>query len=67
MTSFIPREWDECGRKDDFVSTVLLQGWVLVGPDNWLLVVIIVGSVVGGFPVLAGLLCLILAFAKGPR
>lgn len=37
------------------------------GPDNWLLVVIIVGSVVGGIPVLAGLLCLILAFAKGPR
>jgi len=24
MTSFTPREWDECGRKDDFVSTVLL-------------------------------------------
>ncbi len=35
--------------------------------DNWLLVVTIVGSVVGGIPVLAGLLCLILAFAKGPR
>lgn len=54
MTSFIPREWDECGRKDDIVRQCFCKvGYWWSG--NWLLVVIIVGSVIGGIPVLAGL------------
>lgn len=63
MTSFIPREWDECGRKDDFVR----QCFCNVGywwSDNWLLVVIIVTSVIGGVLVLVGLLYLIWLLRK---
>lgn len=63
MTTFIPREWDECGRKDDFVR----QCFCNVGywwSDNWLLVAIIVGSVIGGIPVLAGFLYLIWLLRK---
>ncbi len=56
-TTFIPRDWDSCGRKDDSIR----QCFCNIGywwSDNGLLIEIIVGSVIGGISVLASLLYL---------
>ena len=54
MTSYIPREWSVCGHQDDHTRQLLctLGYW---WSDKGELIAIIVGSVIGGISVLAGL------------
>ena len=64
VTTFIPREWDECGRKDDAWRQRLceLSGWWY---SDWSLFYVIFGSIVGSIPVLASLFYLVWLLRKG--
>ena len=61
--TFIPREWDICGYKDDYLRQRLcdIRDW---WSDTGKLVAIIVGSVIGGILVLAGLFYLLWLLVK---
>lgn len=63
-TTFIPRDWNVCGRKDDFRRQRLcdIADW---WSDYWLLFIIIAGSVLGAIPVFAGLFYLVGSLRKG--
>ena len=64
VTTFIPREWDECGRKDDTWRQRFceLASWWY---SDWSLFYFISGSIVGGISVLAGLFYLVWLLRKG--
>ena len=64
ITTFIPKEWDECGRKDNAYRQRLckLAGW---WDGDSTLFGIIFGSIVGAIPVLAGLFYLVWLLRQG--
>ena len=66
VTTFVPREWDYCGRKDDHLRQRFcsIELW---WSDYWILIAIIVSSVIGGILVLASLFYLGWLLRKGQK
>ena len=64
VSTFIPREWNGCGRKDDFRRQRLcdITDW---WSDCWTLLIIIAGSVLAAISVFTGLFYLVRLLRKG--